>query len=125
MSMVILGVAALVLAASGLFSVVSYIVSQRQREIGIRMTLGADRASVLRMILRQALTPTAVGCGVGFGIAAAVAQVVRWGVYGAPAIDVVAFSAAATVMVTVMVAASLIPARRATRVDPMTVLRQE
>ena len=124
-SMAILGLAALVLAASGLFSVVSYVVTQRQREIGIRMTLGADRASVLRMILRQALTPTAVGCVVGAAIAAAVAQVVRWGVHGAPAIDVVAFSAAALAMVTVMAVASLIPARRATRVDPMTVLRQE
>lgn len=125
MSMAILGVAALVLAASGLFSVVSFVVTQRQREIGIRMTLGADRASVLRMILRQALTPTAIGCLAGAGIAAAGAQVVRWGVHGAPAIDVVAFSAAALVMVTVMAIASLIPASRATRVDPMTVLRQE
>jgi ABC-type antimicrobial peptide transport system permease subunit len=105
--------------------VVSYVVSQRQREIGIRMTLGADRASVLRMILRQALTPTAVGCVAGLGIAAAAAQVVRWGVHGAPAIDVIAFSAAALAMISVMTVASLIPARRATRVDPMTVLRQE
>ena len=124
-SMAILGLAALVLAASGLFSVVSYVVTQRQREIGIRMTLGANRAAVLRMILRQALTPTAIGCLVGAGIAAAVAQIVRWGVHGAPAIDVVAFSGAALVMIVVMAVASLIPARRATRVDPMTVLRQE
>lgn len=125
MSMSVLGLAALVLAASGLFSVVSYIVSQRQREIGIRMTLGADRAAVLQMILRQALTPTAIGCIVGLGIAATAAQVVRWGVHGAPAIDVVAFAAAALAMVSVMAIATLIPARRATRVDPMTVLRQE
>ena len=124
-SMAVLGLAALVLAASGLFSVVSYIVSQRQREIGIRMTLGADRGAVLRMILRQALKPAAAGCLAGAGIAAAAAQVMRWGVPGAPAIDVVAFSAAAGVMVIVMLAASLVPARRATRVDPMVVLRQE
>ncbi|MEX1128561.1 MAG: FtsX-like permease family protein, partial [Vicinamibacterales bacterium] len=124
-SMAILGLAALVLAAAGLFSVVSYVVTQRQREIGIRMTLGADRGSVLRMILRQALAPAAAGCLAGIGIAAAAAQVVRWGVHGAPAIDVVAFGAAVLVMVIVMMAASLLPARRATRVDPMTVLRQE
>lgn len=124
-SMAILGLAALVLAAGGLFSVVSFIVSQRQREIGIRMTLGADPASVVRMILRQALAPTAVGCLAGVGIAAAAAQVVRWGVHGAPAIDIIGFSAAAILMLTVMLGASLLPARHATRVDPMTVLRQE
>ena len=89
------------------------------------MTLGADRTTVLRMILRQALTPTAAGSLAGLGIAAAVAQVVRWGVHGAPAIDVVAFAGAAAAMFLVMAFASLIPARRATRVDPMTVLRQE
>ena len=125
LAMTVLALASLVLAASGLFSVVSYVVSQRQREIGIRMTLGADRATVLHMILRQALTPTAAGSLAGLGIAAAVAQVVRWGVHGAPAIDVVAFAGAAGAMLMVMAFASLIPARRATRVDPMTVLRQE
>jgi predicted permease len=124
-SMAILGLAALVLAASGLFSVVSFIVSQRQREIGIRMTLGADGGSVLRLILRQALAPTAMGCLAGVGIAAGTAQVMRWGAHGAPAIDVVAFGAAALVMLAVMTLASMLPARRATRVDPMTVLRQE
>jgi hypothetical protein len=124
-SMAILGLAALVLAASGLFSVVSFIVSQRQREIGIRMTLGAGGGSVLRLILRQALAPTAMGCMAGVGIAAGTAQVMRWGAHGAPAIDVVAFGAAALVMLAVMTLASVLPARRATRVDPMTVLRQE
>ncbi|HJR61119.1 MAG TPA: ABC transporter permease [Vicinamibacterales bacterium] len=121
----VLGLTALVLAASGLFSVVSYIVAQRQREIGIRMTLGADGRSVVGMILRQALVPTGAGCVAGLGAAAATAQILRWGVHGAPTIDPVAFTGAPLVMLAVMIAASLLPARRATRVDPMTVLRQE
>ena len=124
-SMAILGLAALVLASSGLFSVVSYVVTQRQPEIGIRMTLGAGRASVLWMILRQALAPTALGCLAGISVAAAAAQMVRWGAHGAPAIDIAAFGTAALVMLAVMTVASVLPARRATRVDPMTVLRQE
>ena len=81
-------------------------------EIGIRMTLGADEPSVIRMILRQALLPAGIGCLAGTGMAAAAAQILQWGVRGAPAIDPVAFGGAMTLMIAVMIMASLLPARR-------------
>ena len=124
-SMAVLGVAALVLAAAGLFSVVSYVVAQRRREIGIRMTLGASASSVVRMILRQALGATLIGCLLGAAAAAAAGQIVRSKMFGVSPIDPLAFAGAALVMLTVMAISSAIPAMRATRVDPMDVLRTE
>ncbi len=121
----VLGVAALVLASAGLFSVVAYVVALRRREIGIRMTLGANGSTVVGMILRQALIPTAVGCLAGAGAAAVAAQIIRSKLFGASAFDPVAFAGTAAVMIAVMALASIIPASRAARVDPMTVLRQE
>jgi putative ABC transport system permease protein len=121
----VLGVAALVLASAGLFSVVAYVVALRRREIGIRMTLGANGSAVVGMILRQALIPTAVGCLAGAGAAAVAAQIVRSQLFDASPLDPVAFAATAGVMLAVMALASIIPASRAARVDPMTVLRQE
>jgi putative ABC transport system permease protein len=121
----VLGVAALVLASAGLFSVVAYVVALRRREIGIRMTLGANGAAVVGMILRQALIPTAVGCLAGAGAAVVAARIVRSQMFGASPLDPVAFALTAGVMLAVMALASIIPASRAARVDPMTVLRQE
>jgi putative ABC transport system permease protein len=121
----VLGVAAFVLASAGLFSVVAYVVALRRREIGIRMTLGANGSAVVWMILKQALIPTAIGCLVGAGAAAVAARIVNSQVYGASPLDPVTFAATAGVMLAVMALASLIPASRAARVDPMTVLRQE
>jgi hypothetical protein len=124
-STAVLGVAALVLASAGLFSVVAYVVALRRREIGIRMTLGADGSTIVGMILRQALIPTAAGCLAGAGTAAVAAQVVRSQVFDASPLDPLAFAATAAVMVAVMTLACVVPASRAARVDPMTVLRQE
>jgi putative ABC transport system permease protein len=121
----VLGAAAFVLAAAGLFSVVAYVVALRRREIGIRMTLGANGSAVVAMILRQALIPTAVGCAAGAVAAAVAAQIVNSQVYGASPLHPVTFAGTAGVMIAVMALASIIPASRAARVDPMTVLRQE
>lgn len=106
-------------------SLVAYVVALRRREIGIRMTLGADGSAVVAMILRQALIPTAAGCLAGAAAAAVVAQIVRSQVFDASPLDPLAFAGAAAVMVVVMAFASAGPAYRASRVDPMTVLRQE
>jgi predicted permease len=120
-----LGILALVLAAGGLYSVVSYVVSLRRQEVGIRLALGADGAAVVRMIVRQALTPTLIGAAVGAGGAAAAGAVIRSRMYGASTTDPLTYAAAGVLMVLVMVAASWIPARQAGRVDPLQVLRTE
>lgn len=118
-----LGLAALLLAAAGLYSVVSYIVSLRRQEVGIRLALGAEPATIVTMIIRQALVPTLIGAVVGAGAAAAAGALIRSRLYGASPADPLAFAAAGVLMVAVMTVASWIPARHAGRVDPLTVLR--
>jgi predicted permease len=121
----ILGVLALLLAAGGLYGIVTYIVSLRLRELGVRMALGATRAEIVRMVLRQGLVPTAAGCVIGAGGAAAVGAVVRSRLYGASPVDPIAFGLAASVLLIAMLLASGIPARKAADVDPVVALRTE
>jgi putative ABC transport system permease protein len=124
-SVTALGIMALLLATGGLYAVVSFLVAMREKEIGIRMSLGATSTSVVRMIVTQALGPSAIGCLVGAASAIAVGQLVRSRLYGASPVDLVAMGGSAVLMLAVLLLASAIPARRAARVDPIAVLRSE
>ncbi len=113
------------LAALGLYGVVSHSVSQQQREIGIRMALGARSGEVLSMIVRSVLTTIAAGLVIGLGGAVALTRVTQSLLFEVSALDPFAFVAAAMVMALVGVTAAIVPATRATRVDPTTALRSE
>jgi putative ABC transport system permease protein len=120
-----LGVVVLLLAAIGIYGVTSYSVNRRTREIGIRMALGAARTDVLRLVVRQGMVLTAIGVGLGLAAGAAGAQLLRSLLFGVSALDPIAFGGAALLFGVISLAASYLPARRATRVDPMVALRAE
>jgi predicted permease len=115
----------LFLAALGLYGVVSHSVNQQRREIGIRMALGARSIEVLAMVVRHALAPIGIGLGVGIAAAVGLTRVTQSLLFEVSALDPSAFAIAAVTMMTIGVIAALIPARRATRVDPTTALRAE
>jgi len=116
---------AVALTVLGLYGVLAVAVAQRTREIGIRMALGANRRSVLRLVIRQGVVLTAIGVGLGLAAGAAGAQVLRSLLFGISTLDPLAFGGAALLLGLVSLAASYLPARRATRVDPMVALRAE
>jgi putative ABC transport system permease protein len=116
---------ALVLAAVGIYGVMSYSVTQRTNEIGIRVTLGAQPNDVFRIVVGEGLRLALIGVGVGLVAALISTRVLRTFLYGVNAVDPVTFILTAAILVAVAVAASFIPARRATRVDPMIALRYE
>ncbi len=125
MSVAALGSVALVLACLGIVGLVSYSVSQRRKEIGIRMALGADRAQVLAVVVRNLASPIVVGLAAGVGGAAALAQLLRRELYGIGSMDAIAYLAAMGVFAAMVAGAALLPARRALRVDPLQSLRYE
>ena len=116
---------ALILAATGIFGVISYSVSQRTREIGIRMALGAQRSDVVRLVLREGLT--VVGCGITLGLGAAlvVTRFLSSQLFGVTTTDPITFVAIALLLAAVALVACYIPARWATKVDPLVALRYE
>jgi len=120
-----LGALALLLASIGVYGVVSYGVSRRLREVGIRMVLGANAREVLTMVLRQAMRPVLAGAAIGLAASAAVSRILSGVLFGVSALDPIAFLLAALFLLLVAIAASLVPALRATRVDPLTTLRYE
>jgi predicted permease len=116
---------ALVLATVGLYGVIAYSVVQRTREMGIRLALGADRLSVLRLVMSQGSRLTAVGLVVGLSAAAVLTRVMASMLYGVSALDPTTFVLVGLVLGFVAVLASYFPARRATRVDPVVALRAD
>jgi predicted permease len=121
----VFGVLALVLAAVGLYGVISYMVSQREREIGVRVALGASASDVLKLVVRQGLLLTLTGVIIGLAVALALARIIAHWLYGVSATELGIFATAATLLVAVALIASYYPARKATKVDPMVVLRSE
>jgi predicted permease len=120
-----LGLIGMLLAALGVYGVVNYSVTQRTREIGIRMSLGAQRLDVLRLILTQGFWLGIIGIGIGVAVAAALTRALGSLLYGVSALEPLTFSGVALLMVGVALLASYIPARRATKVDPLVALRYE
>jgi predicted permease len=119
------GALALVLAAVGMYGVIAYSVTRKTPEIGIRMALGAGRRRVLGQVLSESLLPVGVGIIVGLGVAWNATKFIASQLYGLDPRDTSTMIAAAVLIALVAIAATLIPARRASRVDPMTALRHE
>jgi ABC-type antimicrobial peptide transport system permease subunit len=115
----------LLLAAVGLYGVLSFLVTQRTREVGVRMALGAEAGQVVRMVVRRGLALAAVGAIVGIVVAALVTRFLQSLLFGVSAIDPVVFALMTTATLTIAGLASWIPARRASGVDPMVALRHE
>jgi putative ABC transport system permease protein len=120
---VILGLAALMLAATGLYATMAFAVKRRTREIGVRMALGARATDVRLMIVRQSVILVAFGIAAGLGGAVWAGRAVKSQLYGVSPIDAASFSTAALILGLAAVVAAWIPARRATRVDPVIALR--
>jgi putative ABC transport system permease protein len=116
---------ALVLAAVGVYGVIAYSVSQRTREIGVRVALGAQRTNVLRLILGQGALLTAIGVGIGLVGALGVTRFLRALLYGVSPFDPMSFVTVTLVLASIGFLASYVPAMRAARVDPIEALRQE
>jgi predicted permease len=121
----VFGAAALLLAALGIYGVTAYVVTQRTREIGIRMALGARMSDVLKMVLKYAMTLVVLGTIVGLAGAYAVTRVMSNLLFEVTPTDLVTFVAVPAVLLLVALLACLIPARRATKVDPLITLRYE
>ncbi len=116
---------ALLLAAIGIYSVLAYSVRQRMREIGVRMAMGAQRADILRMILGQGTRLAVIGTAIGIAAALGLTRLMSSQLFGVTATDPITFLSVASLIVLVALAACYIPARRATKVDPVIALRYE
>jgi predicted permease len=116
---------AVVLAAVGVYAVMAYAMGQRTREIGIRMALGARRIDVLLMMLRQALLPVGLGLLAGFAVALAISRTFAGLLYGVTSTDPVTYLSVCLLLLAIAAVAAYIPARHATRVDPLVALRYE
>lgn len=116
---------ALVIACVGLYGTVSYNVARRTGEIGIRMALGAQRGGVVRMILREVLVLAGVGLAIGMGAALATSKFVESFLYGTKRNDPLALTLAVMILLGSALLAGYVPARTASRIDPMTAIRHE
>jgi ABC-type antimicrobial peptide transport system permease subunit len=119
------GMMALLLAAIGLYGVVSLSVSRRTREVGIRMSIGADAGGVVAMVLKGSLRSVAVGAAIGLVLAIGLAMLIQSFLFGVEALDPATLIAVPLLLGSVAVLAAFVPARRASRVDPVEALRTE
>jgi ABC-type antimicrobial peptide transport system permease subunit len=125
MLLIVFGLVALALAATGIYSVMSYLVGQRKREIGIRLALGATPSSVQALVVKRGLLLGGAGLAAGFAAALALGRVLERVVRGVDGSDVVSFAGALVVLLLMTLVASGVPAFRASRIDPLTTLRDE
>src|SRR5262249_2355019 len=121
----VFGTLALVLAAIGIFGVMSYAVAQRTREIGIRMALGAQPSDVVELVTREGMLPALMGVVIGLGGAFVLTRFIATMLFGIQRTDPLTFAGMALLLITVALAACYVPARRAARVDPIVALRNE
>jgi putative ABC transport system permease protein len=127
-TLVMLGIAgamAMALGMIGIYGVISYTVSQRRREVGIRLALGAQRGDVMQMLLRQGATTALVCVAIGIAAALGLTELMSGLLFGVSAQDPLTFAAVAALLMSVALLASYIPARRAMLVDPVVALRYE
>jgi ABC-type antimicrobial peptide transport system permease subunit len=116
---------ALLLASMGVYGVISYLVSERTREIGIRLALGAQKSNIVRIILQQGLQLAVVGAGVGLLCAVIVSHLMASLLYDVKPTDPLSFTGVAAFFIGVALLACYLPARRAMQIDPMVALRHE
>ncbi len=121
----VFGVAALLLATIGLYGVMSYVASQRTQEVGVRLALGAQKRDVISLLVGSGARLVILGLGIGLPLAIGLAQLLRGSLYGVSPTDPATFVAIPVVLSLVALVASFVPARRATRVDPVVALRSE
>jgi ABC-type antimicrobial peptide transport system permease subunit len=119
------GVLGLLLAATGIYGVISYAVARRTREMGVRLALGATPARVRRLVIGQTLVPVSIGLAAGFAASLALSRYVASLLYEVTARDTMTYVIAGAILLIAALAAAYLPARRASRVDPMLALRAE
>ena len=124
--MVFFGLAALLLAATGLYGVLSYVVNQRRREVAIRVAVGAQPRQVIELVVaKQGLLPVALGIAAGLAAAIAAARLLAARLYEISPIDPVVYASVTGLMVLTAITATVVPARRAATVNPVIALREE